>query len=291
MAVKRKIVLLGDSSVGKTSLIRRFVHDRFEDSYISTIGSKVSRKELKVTKANEEVDLTFMIWDILGRTGYTASHARMFAGAHGAILVVDRTRKETLTSLERYWIPLLFDVVENIPLVFAYNKSDLSNDIVIGDKELEDIALRYNIGLEKALPTNLATTYATSAKTGDNVENAFESLGHMMLSDKMLRDPIKELYENLVAEGIYRQTDKGTLIGTMDAIIVDFCEGFDDEDKAMSVLRQEVVRTGLNIDNPSKKTLFQLVEFLADAESEFQKEETVIKNKEKRLVWVRSAKE
>ncbi|UCG71122.1 MAG: GTP-binding protein, partial [Thermoplasmata archaeon] len=56
--MKKKIVLLGDSAVGKTSLIRRFVFDLFEDSYIATIGSKVTMKEMKIKRPNRNVDLT-----------------------------------------------------------------------------------------------------------------------------------------------------------------------------------------------------------------------------------------
>ncbi|MFQ5884290.1 MAG: Rab family GTPase, partial [Thermoplasmata archaeon] len=181
MAVKKKIIMLGDTAVGKTSLVRRYVFDQFDDSYISTIGSKVTRKEITIPKDDKEMDLNLMIWDILGREGYTAIHARTFAGVHGAILVADFTRKETLSSLERYWIPLLFKVVEYVPLVFACNKSDLTDQFMFELDDMQEMAIRYNFGLEEALPERLSATYSTSAKVGDNVEKAFQSLGHMIL--------------------------------------------------------------------------------------------------------------
>ena len=71
---KRKIVLLGDSAVGKTSLVRRCVFDMYEDSYVTTIGSKVTRKELRIPRPDKTVMLTLMIWDILGREGYTSRY-------------------------------------------------------------------------------------------------------------------------------------------------------------------------------------------------------------------------
>ncbi len=291
MAYKKKIVLLGDSAVGKTSLVRRFVFNKFEDSYITTIGSKTSTKQLQIKKEDDKIDLTLVVWDILGRVGYTASHARMFAGAHGALLVTDLTRKETLFSLERYWLPLLFKVVGNVPLIFVSNKSDLLEDIEFSPEEIRQIALKYNIGITDALASNLSTSYMTSAKTGDYVEDAFESLGYLLLSDKILRDPIKELYESLVAMGISRQTDKKTLIGATDAIIVDFCEGFDDEKLAMSLLRQEIVRAGLDIANPEKDALLRVVEYLAEVENDYLDEETVHKNEMRRLSLAKGAKE
>ncbi|MFQ5910244.1 MAG: Rab family GTPase [Thermoplasmata archaeon] len=290
MAVKKKIVLLGDSAVGKTSLIRRYVFDRFDDSYITTIGSKVTKKELTIRKGDREIALNLMIWDVLGREGYIATHARTFAGVHGAFLLADLTRKDTLANLEQYWIPLLFRVVENVPLIFVSNKTDLVDEIAFKLRDIQEIASRYNIGIEDRLPSHLTSTYSTSAKTGENVEKAFESLGHLVLSGKMLRDPMRELCQTLVAEGIYRRTDRRTLIGAADAIIVDFCGGFDDDRVAISLLRQEFVRAGVDIRSPSKEGLSKAVEYLAEVESEFKDEKTVMSNKERRLRLVRSAR-
>lgn len=288
--VLKKIVLLGDSAVGKTSLIRRFVFDSFEDSYISTIGTKVSKKSLVVQKDENEIELKLMIWDVLGRAGYTALHSRTFSGVHGAFLVGDLTRRETLDSLERYWIPLLFNVVENVPLVFASNKNDLVDEYAFQPEDMEEMASRYNIGLSDILPTNLKTVYSTSAKTGENVENIFQGLGHMVLSEKKPKDPIKELFESLVAQGVYRHADRATPLGATDAIIVDFCEGFDDDRLAMSLLRQEILRAGLDINSPKKDALLKTIEYLAEAESEYIDDKIVITNKEKRIQWVRGVR-
>lgn len=291
MAVKKKIVLLGDSAVGKTSLIRRYVFDKFDDTYITTIGSKVTKKEMRIHRDNGAVDLTFMIWDILGRTGYSATHARTFAGVHGAFFVADLSRPETLNSLGRYWLPLLFKVTEHIPMVFAYNKSDLVKDPTYDLGYLEQVASKFNIGLDDELPSHLSTFYPTSAKTGDNVEKAFESLGFMVTSNKIPKDPLKELFESLVAEGIYRQKDKTTPIGATDALIIDFCEGFDDDTIPMSILRQEFVRADLDTRSPSKEAILKVVEFLAEAENEFKDEKTVMKNRERRMGLARRVRE
>lgn len=290
MAVKKKIVLLGDSAVGKTSLIRRYVFDKFDDTYITTIGSKVTRKELMIRKGDRKVELNLIIWDILGRRGYTSIHARTFAGVHGAFLVSDLTRRETLASLERYWIPLLFKVVEYVPLVFVCNKNDLMNEVEFDLEDLDAIASRYNIGFEDELPENLSPSYSTSAKTGSNVEKAFESLGHFILSENIPSDPIKEMYEALVAMGIQQQTEVRTPLGALDAIFVDVCEEFDDDRLAMSILRQEISRAGIDIRSPSKEGLLKVVEYLAEAESEYRDTKIVLANKERRMKWVRSVR-
>ena len=286
MKLKKKIVLLGDSAVGKTSLIRRYVFDQFEDSYISTIGTKATMKELKIPQDDEEIKVTLMIWDLIGREGYHALHARSFVGVNGAILVADLTRKETLDSLERYWIPSLFKVVENVPLIFVSNKSDLVKKFEFEPDEMEVVAARYNIGFEDILPKWLRTDYGTSAKTGENVEKVFESIGYMVFSQAEQVDPMKELYESLVAQNIKRTLDKSTPIGVLDAIIVDFCEGFEDSRLAMPILRQEIARAGVDIRSPFKEGIPKLIEYLAEAETEFHDEETVLSNLKKRLKWV-----
>lgn len=290
MAVKKKIAILGDSAVGKTSLIRRYVFDRFDDTYITTIGSKVTKKDIRIRTRGRVKDLKLMIWDILGREGYAAVHARTFAGVHGAIVVADLTRRETLETLERYWVPLLFKVVDSVPIVFAANKSDLADKYAFELDDVQRIASRHNADLEASLPDGLTTSYATSAKTGDHVEMAFESLGHLMLSESR-PDPIKELYESLVALGVQRESDKTTPIGALDSIIVNFCEGFDDDRVAMSILRQEIVRAGIDIRSPSTAGLFMLVEYLAEAESEFQDFKEVEAGRKKRQKLVSGVKD
>ncbi|MCK4443605.1 MAG: GTP-binding protein [Thermoplasmata archaeon] len=281
MTLKKKIVLLGDSAVGKTSLIRRYVFDQFEDSYISTIGSKVTMKELRIQTPMKKVDLTLMIWDIIGREGYHALQARTFVGVHGAILVADLTRKDTLGSLERYWIPSLYKVVEDVPLVFACNKSDLVKDHEFELGDLEDVASKYTIGYDDILPADVEPTYSTSAKDGSSVETLFKSLGHLVTSEKGMKDPVKELFEGLVATGITRTSDKTTPVGALDAIIVDFCKGFKDSRMSMLVLRQEIARAGIDINDPTRDGVIKAVEFLAEADSEFKNEKKVRSNLER----------
>jgi small GTP-binding protein len=285
VAIKKKIVLLGDSAVGKTSLIRRYVFDQFEDSYISTIGSKVTRKEFRLFVKKQPKDIVFMIWDLIGREGYHALHSRTFVGVHGAILVADMTREDTLTTLEKYWIPFLYKVVEFVPLVFVCNKLDLKSEVQFDLKELSEVASRYNVNVEEVLPKDHSTSYSTSAKTGDNVERAFETMGHLVLSSDEMIDPVKEVYEGLVATGVKRSADTSTAVGAMDVIITDFCDGFDDPRLAMLILRQEVARASMDINNPTKEQVLRVVEYLAESENEYKNDEDVKKNLMRRLKW------
>jgi small GTP-binding protein len=287
MDLKKKIVIIGDSAVGKTSLIRRYVFNQFQDSYISTIGSKVTTKACIIKRPHHSVDITFVIWDLIGREGYKGIHARTFAGIHGAILVADLTRKETIENLERYWIPLLLKVVDSVPLIFACNKSDLEGKYEFEPDDIVEIADRYNGHIDRILPRGLATSYSTSAKTGSNVENTFESLGHLLVSSFESQDPVKKLYENLIALGIHRSSEKNTPVGALDSIIVDFCVGFKDSRISLLILRQEIARSGLDINNPTKEGVLKVVEYLAEAENEYMDEKTVMANLDRRLDWAR----
>jgi len=283
---KKKIVLLGDSGVGKTSLIRRFVFDQFEDSYIATIGTKVSKKDLMLKKEDEDVKLSLMVWDLLGLEGYSALHADAFVGVHGAFLVSDLRRDDTLDAFERYWIPLLYKVAGSVPLIFVGNKVDLIDEPKAKLDRLQNmivIAEKYNAGVLKSLPKQLASYYLTSAKTGENVERAFQSLGYLLLSPELLEDPMSKIDERAAAAGIQKEIDKSSSTGAIDAMILDFCKGFKNKKTAMSMIRLEFIRAGLNIRHPTRDSLLKAVDYLAESEAESKNEKIVRENKERRL--------
>jgi small GTP-binding protein len=162
--------MLGDPSVGKTSLIRRFVIDEFSDNYLSTIGTKVSEKELKMKKDGQNIVFHLVIWDIAGQQSFTSVAPSLFKGCQGALIICDVTRKQTLDDLHN-WIYNLEKTAGKVPYVVLVNKWDLSDRKAF---ELVDV--------ERVAQGHESCCLHTSAKTGHNVEAAFKRLGEMMLS-------------------------------------------------------------------------------------------------------------
>lgn len=155
----RKVCLLGDGGVGKTSLVRRYVEDVFGDSYIISFGTKVSKKVIDVGK----IELTLMIWDILGQKGDDALHAAYYRGANGALLVGDLTRPETVGHLVK-WKEDFLKVCPGSVIVAASNKADLES--IMQTRDLQEITSALGMELQR-----------TSAKTGEGVEELFMALG------------------------------------------------------------------------------------------------------------------
>ncbi len=265
--IKRKVLLLGDGAVGKTSLIRRFVVDKFSDDYITTIGTKVTKKDLQLESPGRVTEITFMIWDVLGQKGYKNIQESSFQGAKGALLVYDVSRRDTLRSLEEYWIPHLIEITKPIPLVLVGNKVDLVKDRAAARDQLED-----------AMEDLRINGFLSSAKTGESVEASFACLAKAVL----LEAEAKVRRGERVEEDVPNE-----LIAVCDQIIMDSCETMGGQEAAMPIVRQQLIKAGVDVRSPSVEGLKLAVEYLAEAESGFRNAEDVEASKLKRLGWIK----
>jgi hypothetical protein len=163
--LQKKICMLGSFSVGKTSLVRRFVESIFSDAYQTTIGVKIDKK---VVRAGDE-DVTLVLWDIHGEDVYQKIRMSYLRGMSGYLLVVDGTRRQTLDDA----LALNERVIQEagkVPAVLVLNKSDLTEKWEIDStRESELTAAGWNI-------------LRTSAKTGASVEEVFSKLTAAMLA-------------------------------------------------------------------------------------------------------------
>ncbi len=150
--VERKLVVLGDSGVGKTALVQYFVNRVFPESYKPTAGAVPYKKTVQVS--DRTINLT--IWDVAGHT--MKLHPAFISDAHGAVLVCDLNRHASFESVLQ-WHSVIRNKVGDIPVIVAGNKSDLSDaDSCGGVKEMG------------------YTGHRTSAKTGENVDRVFMDL-------------------------------------------------------------------------------------------------------------------
>ncbi len=164
--IKNKINLLGDPSVGKTSLIVRYVKNIFNEDYLKTIGTNIYKKELETIDAKQKL----IIQDIMGEQNYTIVQRNAFEGSSGAIAVADTTNEKTLESLVDNWIPYYREIAgENPPIILAINKCDLQNKEVVYDTIIN--------GYEDEFDGFLFT----SAKTGHSVEELFKKTGELSI--------------------------------------------------------------------------------------------------------------
>jgi small GTP-binding protein len=172
-AISRKICLIGDFGVGKTSLIRQYVDKQFSDSYLSTVGVKISRKLVQIfnteSPANQEIQL--IIWDIEGSNKFKSVASSYFQGAKGAIIVGDLTQQETLNHITEHIDNFLL-INPHASIFIALNKSDL-----IEVEYLEKLKKPYQFENK----TQVLSTYLTSAKTGKNVDEIFQFLAHKLI--------------------------------------------------------------------------------------------------------------
>ncbi len=166
---KFKVCLMGEPGVGKTSLVKRFVYNVFSDKYLETIGTNIYKKNIKVSDG----DVTLMVWDIMGHESFRQLlSTSYFFGAHALIAVGDLTRKETFDKLDD-WVKSAKSVIEDdVVVIMLANKSDLKWNV--DESYIKKISAK--IGAVKYM--------VTSAKTGEHVNDAFQTIAEILLQKK-----------------------------------------------------------------------------------------------------------
>lgn len=183
---KFKIVLLGAASVGKTSLLLRYVNDLFREDYAATIGAKFLTKEIKIPPNDEIVQIS--IWDIAGQPRFLDLRTTFYRGASGGLMVFDLMRKESFEELDVWYDEMIPVLGDDLPLILIGNKLDLirkKGDREVSRTEAEKFAKDKNIEYLE-----------TSAKTGTHVEEAFYELTRLILQrDHGINLPKKSIKE------------------------------------------------------------------------------------------------
>jgi small GTP-binding protein len=162
--IQKKVCMLGSFSVGKTSLVRRYVESVFSEQYLSTVGVKVDRKVLTI----QGKEISLIIWDIEGGDEKKNRRGSYLRGASGVLLVVDGTRKRSLDDAVSLYSEVE-SLVGKIPGIFVINKSDLRPAWEVQDSDLE------------LLRKGGFPVFEASAKENSGIDLIFGTLGSKLL--------------------------------------------------------------------------------------------------------------
>ena len=178
-----KVCLLGDGGVGKTTLLRRFIENKFYIDAKLTIGVDILNKTLNF---GEDIECRLSIWDFGGQERFRSFQDGFIMGAHGALILFDLTAMKSAIWRIENWVKMARKADPSMPLILIGAKSDLEDRIIVSDDEALDIKEKYHF----------IDYLKTSAKSGLNVDKAFEELVVEMIKKegKEFLETLKEKY-------------------------------------------------------------------------------------------------
>src|SRR3989442_1175155 len=228
--MKAKLALMGEGGVGKTSLIRRFVLNEYQDTYLHTVGTRVSKVELTVPHgADTEVQMDMSIFDIMGQRGFKdLVRETYYHGAEGLMGVCDLTRKDSLYALNE-WIPSALEIAGDVPVYLIVNKRDLEERRAISEDEVRHVAEAF-----------AAPIVYVSARTGALVDDAFNALAIEMV-DRAFRQDAARAVERGLRDKVLLLLDKRGSIGLKKNQLFEILRGvnFDDLQSELGRLEGE----------------------------------------------------
>ena len=226
--MKAKLALMGEGGVGKTSLIRRFVLNEYQDTYLHTVGTKVSKIELTVPYGTDiEVQMDLSIFDIMGQRGFKdLVRETYYHGAQALMGVCDITRMDSLYALNE-WLPSALEIAGDVPVYLVINKKDLMDRRALTDEEIHKVAESFG-----------APFVMTSARTGEFVDDVFNALA-IEIVDRAFRQEKARAVERGLREKLLLVLSKRGTMGLKKSQFFEILRGLNFDDLQSELTRLE----------------------------------------------------
>jgi small GTP-binding protein len=171
-----KLLLIGESAVGKSCLLLRFAENKFQESFLSTIGIDFKVRHVEINDAKVKLQ----IWDTAGQEKFRTITKAYYRGAHGIMLIFDVTQVDTFNQTRQWMQSIHENVQDPVAIILIGNKVD-KEDRKVSQEQAQALANEFKIEY-----------YETSAKDGSNVEQTFFQLATAILNDQQMFAQVKQ---------------------------------------------------------------------------------------------------
>ena len=187
-----KILILGDSGVGKTSILLKYINNKFDESHIATIGVDYMDKTIKY----KNINVKLQIWDTSGQEKFRSIARNFYRNSDAIFIVFDLNNKDTYNSIKQ-WINDVEEHCPNIKKILLGNKSDLEKNV--SEEIIKNFAKENNLQY-----------FETSAKNGTNIKEAFKAMVDLLLGEKSEQEILNgfALHESDLSIASENQTTK-----------------------------------------------------------------------------------
>ena len=189
-----KLILVGDSGVGKSNVLSRFVSNEYNDDSKATIGVEFGVKSLIVNDSNIKLQL----WDTAGQERFRAITTSYYRGSDGALVVFDVTNENTFINVEK-WISEMYNIIDKrkLSVIIIGNKTDMDKERIVSRERAEQLCKKYNFEYMEA-----------SAKNNDNIDNVFLTLAEQIYENKVIKKQMESRQIKTLSDLYYKPRDE-----------------------------------------------------------------------------------